>query len=115
MQIKELEEKVKEKDEEGILKSSNMMNRQKMSSYKRPSLPKVNDFVSGEIKRKRLSRNSDVENVATPSTYGNNEKKGRKSEVPKPPTRMVNKPMASTPKTLPVGTKERQSKKRMWA
>ncbi|KAL4569257.1 hypothetical protein LXL04_024893 [Taraxacum kok-saghyz] len=109
--IKELEEKVKEKDEQGILKSSNMMNRQKMSSYK----PKANDFVSGEIKRKRLSRNSDVENVATPSTYGNNEKKGRKSDVPKPPTRMVNKPMASTPKTLPVGTKDRQSKKRMWA
>ncbi|KAI3699199.1 hypothetical protein L2E82_43323 [Cichorium intybus] len=118
--IKELEEKLKEQDElkneseERILKSSNVMNRQRTSTYKRPSLPKRNDSLGGEIKRKRLSRNSDVENIATPSTYGNNENKGRKSDVPRPPTRMVNKPMASTPRTLPLGVKERESKKRMW-
>ncbi|XP_023766997.1 kinesin-like protein KIN-14R [Lactuca sativa] len=119
--IKELEEKLKEQDElknemeERILKSSNIMNTQKMPSCKRPSLPRRNDFVGDEIKKKRLSRNSDVENIATPSTYGNTEKMGRKSEVPRPPTRMVNKPTTSTRRTLPHGFKEKETKKRMWA
>ncbi|XP_024974589.1 kinesin-like protein KIN-14R [Cynara cardunculus var. scolymus] len=153
--IKELEEKVKEQErrmsmrstpfegkhsigsrdgftyeaEQHILKSSNAMNCQRMSTYNRPSLPKRSDSHGGggiEMKRKRLPRNSEMENVVIPLTYDHNDKKGRKSDKPlprAPPTRAVDKPTPSNRRAVPhgrttnptQGIKEKENKKRMWS
>ncbi|KAJ9564701.1 hypothetical protein OSB04_000667 [Centaurea solstitialis] len=153
--IKELEEKIKEQErqmsmrstpfegkhsigsrdeytneaEQHILKSSNVMNRQQVSSYNRPSLPKRSDSRGGggdnETKRKRLSRNGEIENVVIPLTHDHNDNKGRRLDKPlprAPTTRVVDKPMASTRRPLAhgrttnptQGIKEKENKKRMW-
>lgn len=151
MQIKELEEKLKQQErrlsittiadssssmkltprEEGkhkfineaeqhILRSSNVMNRQMVAGYNRPKRTDSLGSIGGEVRRKRLSRNSEVENVEI------NENKSRKSDPPKPhqrgPTRTVKPapaPVAQRPVSRPSNpiqaVKDRATKKRMWA
>ncbi|KAI7745306.1 hypothetical protein M8C21_017227 [Ambrosia artemisiifolia] len=106
-----------------ILKGSNIMNRGPMNAgYSRPKRNDSLGSTGGEVTRKRLSRNSEVENVDT-----NHPNKSRKSDPPKPnraPTRMV-KPAAAAAATQRVvhqgrpsnatqGLKDRENKKRMW-
>ncbi|KAI3798675.1 hypothetical protein L1987_33953 [Smallanthus sonchifolius] len=109
-----------------ILRGSNLMNRgQTAAGYNRSKRNDSLGSIGGEVTRKRLSRNSEVENVDN-----NNPNKSRKSDPPRPhprgPTRVV-KPAASTTKTTqrsahqsrpsnpPQGVKDRENKKRVWA
>ncbi|KAJ0660091.1 putative minus-end-directed kinesin ATPase [Helianthus annuus] len=107
-----------------ILRGSNIMNRGPMAAgYSRA---KRNDSLGStgvEVTRKRLSRNSEVENVDN-----NHPNKSRKSDPPRPnraPTRMV-KPAAAAaaatqrlhqgrPSSGTQGLKDRENKKRMWS
>ncbi|KAI3794445.1 hypothetical protein L1987_37077 [Smallanthus sonchifolius] len=107
-----------------ILRGSNLMNRgQTTAGYSRSKRNDSLGSIGGEVTRKRLSRNSEVENV------DNNPNKSRKSDPPRPhprggPTRVV-KPAAtattqrpvhqSRPSNPPQGVKDRENKKRMWA
>lgn len=104
-----------------ILRGSNLMNRgQAMAGYNRSKRNESLGSIGGEVTRKRLSRNSEVENV------DNNPHKSRKSDPPRPsrgPTRMV-KPAAaaaaatqrpSRPSNPTQGVKDRENKKRVWA
>ncbi|KAI3747557.1 hypothetical protein L6452_10049 [Arctium lappa] len=108
--------------EQHILRSSNLMNRQTTASHNRSKRNDSLGSYGGEMRRKRLSRNSEVENVDVPSTF-NNDNKSRKSDPPRPhrgSTRVV-KPAAPVTQR-PVhfsrptqGVKDRENKKRMWA
>ncbi|KAM0067625.1 putative minus-end-directed kinesin ATPase [Helianthus debilis subsp. tardiflorus] len=104
--------------EQHVLRSSNLMNRQVAAGYNRS---KKNDSVGSiGVTRKRLSRNSEVENV------DNNESQSRRSDPPRPhhqgPARMA-KPVPasqrpdnhSRPSGPNQGFKERENKKRTWA
>ncbi|KAM0021935.1 putative minus-end-directed kinesin ATPase [Helianthus debilis subsp. tardiflorus] len=107
-----------------ILRGSNIMNRGPMAAgYSRPKRNDSLGSTGGEVTRKRLSRNSEVENVDN-----NHPNKSRKSDPPRPnraPTRMV-KPAAAAaaatqrlhqgrPSNGTQGLKDRESKKRMWS
>ncbi|KAK9062161.1 hypothetical protein SSX86_019347 [Deinandra increscens subsp. villosa] len=109
-----------------ILRGSNLMNRgQVAAGYNRSKRNDSLGSIGGEVTRKRLSRNSEVENGDN-----NNQNKSRKSDPPRPvrgPTRMV-KPAAaaaatttqrqvhqSRPSNPTQGAKDRENKKRMWA
>ncbi|KAK1410627.1 hypothetical protein QVD17_37164 [Tagetes erecta] len=100
-----------------ILRGSNLMNRgQVMTGYNRSKRNESLGSIGGEVTRKRLSRNSEVENV------DNNPHKSRKSDPPRPsrgPIRTV-KPAAaaqrpSRPSNPTQGVKDRENKKRVWA
>ncbi|KAD7478521.1 hypothetical protein E3N88_01657 [Mikania micrantha] len=105
-----------------ILRGSNLMNRGQVATGSNWS--RRNDSlgsIGGGVTRKRLSRNSEVENV------DNNQNKSRKSDPPRPykgTTRTV-KPTAAATTQRPVhqsrpsnptqGVKDRENKKRVWA
>ncbi|KAM7519782.1 hypothetical protein LguiB_018744 [Lonicera macranthoides] len=99
-----------------ILKSSNSINRQ----TNQRSAPKEKDSASfHEVRRKRLSKNGDTENISVST----NSSQSRKSDPPKPfprVTRMA-KPVTGSQR-LSAGNrssrepvKERESKKRIWS
>ncbi|KAJ0703765.1 putative minus-end-directed kinesin ATPase [Helianthus annuus] len=107
-----------------ILRGSNIMNRGPMAAgYSRAKRNDSLGSTGGEVTRKRLSRNSEVENVDN-----NHPNKSRKSDPPRPnraPTRMV-KPAAAAaaatqrlhqgrPSNGTQGLKDRENKKRMWS
>ncbi|PWA81113.1 di-glucose binding protein with Kinesin motor domain-containing protein [Artemisia annua] len=109
--------------EQHVLRSSNIMNRQTVASLNKS---KRNDSLGstggGEVRRHRLSRNSEVENVEN-----NNENKSRKSDGPRPvqrgaprmvkpaPTQAAQRPVNLSRPSVAQGVKDRESKKRMWA
>lgn len=109
--------------EQHVLRSSNIMNRQTVASLNKS---KRNDSLGstggGEVRRHRLSRNSEVENAEN-----NNENKSRKSDGPRPvqrgatrmvkpaPTQVAQRPVNLSRPSVAQGVKDRESKKRMWA
>ncbi|CAK9156008.1 unnamed protein product [Ilex paraguariensis] len=103
-----------------ILRSSNSTNRQMSRGS---NLLKGNDFRH-DIRRKRLSRNSETENIILSSSL--NEKKARQSDPPKPFPRVTKtaNPATNAPRRLThirtnrdpaQGVKEMDSKKRIWS
>ncbi|XP_076916445.1 kinesin-like protein KIN-14R [Bidens hawaiensis] len=95
-----------------ILRGSNIMNRGP-AGYTRLKRNDSLGSIGVEVTRKRLSRNSEVENVDN-----HHPNKSRKSDPPKPklskgPPRMV-KP-APAPATGTQRAKEREAKKRVWS
>ncbi|KAK2978742.1 hypothetical protein RJ640_003901 [Escallonia rubra] len=102
-----------------VLRSSNSTNRQTSQGA---TLLKGNETLH-DIRRKRLSRNSETENF-TPNSLNDN--KGRQSDPPKPFARVTRTVRPVTTSQRPVttsrtsavtaqGNKERENKKRMWS
>ncbi|KAI3518996.1 hypothetical protein L1887_07955 [Cichorium endivia] len=94
-----------------VLRGSNLMNRQTTASLNRS---KRNDSMGsncagGEVRRKRVSRNSEVENVDPPRVH----QRGGSTRVVKPvPGPVTQRPVLGRPSQ---GVKDRESKKRVWA
>ncbi|PIN20753.1 Kinesin (KAR3 subfamily) [Handroanthus impetiginosus] len=117
-------EEITNEAEHRILRSLNTINRRVSQGS---VLAKENDSLH-EVRRKRLSRNGEVENnstVAVPTPVSDN--KGRHSDPPKPVPR-ISRTKAITTAQRPVvaprnktsrdpmqGIKERDTKKRMWS
>ncbi|KAK3022736.1 hypothetical protein RJ639_045601 [Escallonia herrerae] len=102
-----------------VLRSSNSTNRQTSQGA---TLLKGNETLH-DIRRKRLSRNSETENF-TPNSL--NDIKGRQSDPPKPFARVMRTVRPVTTSQRPVttsrtstvtaqGNKERENKKQMWS
>ncbi|GER34517.1 kinesin-4 [Striga asiatica] len=109
--------------EHRILRSLNTVNRR--GSQGSSALPKENEAPLHESRRKRLSRNGEVENTSIYPTPLSDNSKGRHSDPPKhvPRVSRMAKPVTGAQKPVarsktsrdPVqGVKERDSKKRMW-
>ncbi|KAI7736686.1 hypothetical protein M8C21_012222, partial [Ambrosia artemisiifolia] len=106
--------------EQHVLRSSNLMNRQTAAGYNRSKRNESLGSIGIGVTRKRLSRNSEVENVE------NNENKSRRSDPPRPyhkgpikmakPAPAAQRPVGhSRPSDTNQGFKDRENKKRMWA
>ncbi|XP_023735541.1 kinesin-like protein KIN-14R [Lactuca sativa] len=103
--------------EQHVLRGSNLMNRQTAASLNRS---KRNDSLGsncgGEVRRKRVSRNSEVENVVDPQPPPR--VRGGSSRVVKPAPVVAQRPVVhhGRPSSNPSqGVKDRDSKKRVWA
>lgn len=112
--------------EHRILRSLNLSNRR--GSHGSAAVKENNDHLP-EVRKKRLSRNSEVENNGgVPPPVSDHPSKSRRSDPPRPATAGVSratKPSITGQRPTPVtrvkttrdavqGIKERDSKKRMW-
>ncbi|XP_057783910.1 kinesin-like protein KIN-14R [Salvia miltiorrhiza] len=109
--------------EHRILRSLNLANRRGSNG----SAPVKENGHFHEVKKKRLSRNSEVENNGVPPPVSDHAYKSRRSDPPRPaaaagasratkPSVTVQRPVArvKTTRDAVQGIKERDSKKRIW-